>query len=224
MQHSEELKLIAQNLTSRQSFIDGATIEDLDLHYMEIASNDLGFSEDEIIKVGFEINDLHETYGRDTDVNMLISGEIKEQELWASVKNSFVKIVHAVNPGDRDFTRGSYVIGLPVGNFSSEYLVYADNEQDALDSLADYEVARRKADPNVSIFMVDTYSATEAELAEIQEREDQGEYMRLGNNSNLFDISNIVVYPGKSFSIDKGTSIEEHVRQKRQHKQSELGL
>lgn len=225
MKPSEELKLVVQLADSMPSFEGGIKLEDLNLHFRELAHDDLNFTQSEIKDLGFEMSDLLATYGNDTVVNKIISGEVKEQELWAALKDGgYCKVVHAINYDDKDFTNKSFIIGMLFGNFSREYLVYADNEQDAMDCLADYEVERKKANPERAIFMVDTYGASAKEMEEIQEREDAGELMRLGNDGNLFDISDLIIKSATGFSIDAGMDISEHLKLKRQFEQPSLSI
>jgi hypothetical protein len=195
-------------------------LEDLNLGYMEIAHDDLKLSETDIKLLAFQMSDLMAVYGDKTDAVSLLKVETPDLELWAKYKEGgYTKITHAINYDDKAFTDKAFIVGMPAGNFSVEYLVYADNEQDALDCLADYEVNRRACLPDIAIFMVDEAAASPQEMTEIQEREDAGEYMRLGNEGNLFDISDVVIKQGSALSVIKGMDIEEHLKLNRKPQQ-----
>ncbi|MEG0870387.1 MAG: hypothetical protein RSG77_25595 [Hafnia sp.] len=225
MKPSSNLESVINFIAALPNHGGKINLEDLNLAYLEVAHDDLKLSQKEINDLSVEMSDLQATYGPEANAVAIVKGEVKELDLWAKLKDGgHCKIVHAINYDDKAFSDNSFVIGLPAGNFSVEYLVYADNAQDALDALADYEVFRRQANPDIRIFMVDTYSASAEELEEMQALEDAGEYMRLGNDGNLFDISTISIKPANALSIEAGLDIDEHLKKTRRHESPSPGF
>lgn len=186
------------------------TLEDIGLNYREVGSKDLKLNAKELSDIKFELSDLQTIYGADAGAFSLAHSEIKELTLWAgSASSKPVEVTHSINFEEKAFVNNSYIVELPFGNFSSAYLVYADNESDALDALADYELERRKHDPDIRVFKVNEDDYTPQEIVDM---ENAGEVQSLGNNGELFDTSNIHIRRGRPISIEKGVDVDDWIK------------
>ncbi|MDU8350304.1 hypothetical protein RYA05_00160 [Pseudomonas syringae pv. actinidiae] len=212
MKPSDNLKNII-DIISRSEPEQNHTLEDISLQARDIGATDLKLAPNQLSDLRLELSNLQAIYGADAGAGSLAKGEIKELSLWAaSAGHKPVEIVHAVNFEEKAFSDRAYIVELPFGNFSSSYLVYADNAQDALDALADHEIERRESNPDIRIFKVDENDHTADEL---QSMEDHGEVSRLGNNSQLFDTSNVSIRQARSLSLEKGVDIDEWIKSSR---------
>jgi hypothetical protein len=200
--------------TKQRLFADEImTLDDVDTHLKEVATDIMGLSPLLIHEMKVELNDIMATYGKDQNADEVWARGVPDLNLFLQTgKDTALPVTHFVNPGDAEFTKNAYAIELPSGNFSVTYGVYADNEQDALDELADFEINHLKFNPNICIFKVDENDHTTDELLA---REDAGEFSRLGNNSQLFDVSTISVKPATIIAIEKTLDIGEYLEEKK---------
>jgi hypothetical protein len=177
-----------------------------------VAKDILNFSPQVISDLQIELNDLIAIYGPDANAQAIWERSEPEKSMYLQTKDTAMPVTHFVNPGDKEFTQHAYSIELPAGNFSVAYGVYADNESDALDELADHEVKRLKHNPDIAIFKVNEGDYTTEELLN---GEDSGEFHRLGNNSELFDVSNIAVTRASLLVLDASVDIGEYLEDKK---------
>ncbi|MFK4132385.1 hypothetical protein ACI2KR_08900 [Pseudomonas luteola] len=202
----------------------GVNRQEFDLDMLEdrlskVASDVLGFEKPVLGNLKTEVKDLIAVYGPEASAEGLWNRTTPELEAYLQTsKDTALKPVHIVNPGDKDFTRTVYAISMPFGNFSATYGVYADNEQDALDVLADYETERLSMDSNISILRVDESTNSEEEIAEMEEA---GEYTRLGNDGVLCDVSTVMVEPARLLTLAAGLDIEEHLENRQKARKNE---